>query len=147
MTTDASPRAVSRGHGEKLDRKKQSAIAALLTHPTIEKAAIAVGISEVTLWRWLQLPEFSTAYQEARDQVLAQTLSLLHKATGGAVATLVRNLKCGTPSVEVRAAIGILDQTFKAKELLEMEARLKSVESLLDKTERSNASGRARYRG
>lgn len=117
--------------GSKLDRKKHAAIAALLTHPTIEKAALAVGISEKTLWRWLQMPDFAKAYHEARDQVLAQTLSLLHKATGGAVATLVRNLKCGTPSVEVRAAIGILDQTLKARDFLELEKRLVDVEDTL----------------
>jgi hypothetical protein len=129
MTPDESR---SRGHGDKLDRKKQDAIKALMTHPTIEKAAGAVGISETTLWRWLQLPEFANAYAEARNRVLEQTLSLLHKATGSAVATLVRNLKCGNPSVEVRAAIGVLDQTFKARELLEMEQRLAAVEMTLD---------------
>jgi predicted DNA-binding protein (UPF0251 family) len=31
-------------------------IAALLEHSTQEKAAAALGISTVTLWRWLQKP-------------------------------------------------------------------------------------------
>ena len=132
--------------GAQLDRKKQAAISALLTHPSIEKAALAAGVSEKTLWRWLQLPEFSEAYQQARDQVLEQTLSLLHKATGGAVAALVRNLKCGTPGVEVRAAVAVLDQTFKARELLEMEKRLQYVEEVLERSAKETPSGRSTYR-
>jgi hypothetical protein len=127
--------------GSHLDAKKEAAIAALLTHPTIDRAAASIDVSEKTLWRWLQTPEFNEAYQAARDQVLTQTLSLLHKATGGAVAALVRNLKCGTPAVEVRAAIGILDQTFKAREMLEVEQRLRGIEQVLETTE----SGRGRH--
>jgi len=43
-----------KGHGEKLSRKQEQAIAALLTCPTIEQAAKAAGVGETTLWRWLQ---------------------------------------------------------------------------------------------
>ncbi len=139
----SSSGSTSRGHGDKLDSKKHAAISALLTNATIEKAALAVGVSEKTLWRWLQLPEFSAAYQQARTEVLEQTISVLHKATGAAVAALVRNLKCGAPSVEVRAALGVLDQTFKAREMLEMEARLKAVEEMLEHSRPEQASGRS----
>ena len=37
------------GHGEKLTRKQEAAIAALLLQPTITAAAAAVGIGEATL--------------------------------------------------------------------------------------------------
>ena len=147
MKPNESLSAVYGPQAAKLDRKKQAAISALLMHPTIEKAAGAVGISPVTLWRWLQIPEFSDAYQRARDEVLTQSLSLLHKATGGAIAALVRNLKCGIPSVEVRAAIGVLDQTFKARELLETEARLQQIEKVLEETEPTRQRSRTGYRG
>ena len=46
-----------KGHGEKLTRKMDAAIVALLTHATIPAAARNCGVAEVTLWRWLQLPE------------------------------------------------------------------------------------------
>jgi hypothetical protein len=42
------------GHGQKLSRKKESAIAALISLPTIGDAAKLVGIGEKTLFRWLQ---------------------------------------------------------------------------------------------
>lgn len=132
---------------DKLDRKKQEAISALLVHPTIEKAAQAVGISEKTLWRWLQIPEFDRAYEQARNRVLAQTISLLHKATGMAVTTLMKNLKCGVPSVEVRAAVAVLDQTFKAREILELEQRLTMIEqNLKEQQQFDQQRGRLKYR-
>lgn len=131
----------------KLDKKKTEAISALLIHPTIEKAAQAVGISEKTLWRWLQIPEFDRAYEQARNQVLAQTISLLHKATGMAVTTLMKNLKCGVPSVEVRAAVAVLDQTFKAREILELEQRLTMIEqNLKEQQQFDQQRGRLKYR-
>ena len=46
------------GHGEKLTRKKEQAIVALLTEPTITRAADSAGIAEATLRRWMRLDEF-----------------------------------------------------------------------------------------
>ena len=40
-----------RGHGDKLERKTEAAIVALLAHPTMPEAAKAAGVSETTLWR------------------------------------------------------------------------------------------------
>jgi len=45
------------GHGEKLTRKQDAAIGALLSKPTITGAAGAVGVGEATLRRWLKEPE------------------------------------------------------------------------------------------
>ncbi len=41
------------GHGEKLTRKQDAAIGALLSHPTISAAAQSVGLGEATLRRLL----------------------------------------------------------------------------------------------
>ena len=54
------------GHGAKFGRKKEEAIAALLTQPSIEQAARVAGVGPKTLLRWLKLPEFQAAYREAR---------------------------------------------------------------------------------
>ena len=42
------------GHGAKIARKREDAIAALLTQPTVAAAAGVAGIGEKTLRRWLQ---------------------------------------------------------------------------------------------
>ena len=46
------------GRGEKLSREEEQAVLALLTRPTVAEAAQARAVSEVTLWRWMQRPNF-----------------------------------------------------------------------------------------
>ena len=117
-----------RGHGEKFTRKKEQAVLALLTEPTVDAAAAAAGVSSATLWRWRKLPEFQAQYHEARRRVLEGAILHLQQAANQAVETLVRNLNCGQPSVEVRSAFGVLDQALKAHELMDQEERLNILE-------------------
>jgi hypothetical protein len=42
------------GHGAKFGRKREEAIAALLSQRSVDDAARAVGVSTRTLLRWLQ---------------------------------------------------------------------------------------------
>ncbi len=125
-----------KGNGEKSSRKQQQAISALLTHSTIKAAAKATGIANITMWRWLQLPQFQAEYRAARRQVVELAITRLQHATGTAVAALTKNLTCGQPSVEVRAALGILDQAIKAVEILELEGRLTAMEERIDEINR-----------
>jgi predicted DNA-binding protein (UPF0251 family) len=53
----------------------EAAVAALLTAPTIATAAAAVGISEQTLWRWLQNSDFQERYREAKRQAVTQAIA------------------------------------------------------------------------
>jgi hypothetical protein len=50
-----------KGHGRKLDRKQEAAIAALLVEPTYAAAAPKAGVGETTLYRGLNQPEFRVA--------------------------------------------------------------------------------------
>jgi hypothetical protein len=54
-----------KGHGTKFGRKKEEAIAALLTQRNIDEAAKTAGIAPNTLLNWLKVPEFQAAYREA----------------------------------------------------------------------------------
>jgi len=47
-----------KGHGSKFGRKKELAIAALLTHRSVEDTARAVDPNPNTLLNWLTFPEF-----------------------------------------------------------------------------------------
>ncbi len=125
-----------KGHGEKLSRKQEQAIAALLSAPTIKDAGVACGVSEVSLWRWLQLPEFAAAYRAARRQVVERAISELQSACGEAVDTLKRNLTCEQPSVEIRAAQVILEQAIKGVELIDLQERIERLETMIDEQEK-----------
>jgi hypothetical protein len=61
------------GHGSKFSRKKEEAIAALLTQRNVEEAARTAGIGTQTLLRWLKVPEFQAAYLEARRATVSQS--------------------------------------------------------------------------
>jgi hypothetical protein len=123
------------GHGEKLSRKQEAAILALLQEPTLAAAARACGVGEATLARWLRLPPFQAEYRAARRQVVEHALSQLQQLSSEAAATLRRNLSCGLPSVEVRAALGVLDQALRAVELLDLAERVAALEERAAATE------------
>jgi len=78
------------GHGEKLSRKCESAIAALLQHGSIGDAAQAASISESTLRRWLKEPGFAKTYDAAKREMLDNTLNALRSMSNDAARTLHR---------------------------------------------------------
>jgi hypothetical protein len=76
------------GHGEKLSRKQEHAIASSLAAPTIAEVARQTGIGARTLLRWLKEAHFQAAYRNARRQVVEQAIAQVQRATGAAVDTL-----------------------------------------------------------
>ena len=131
------------GHGEKLSRKAQAAVVALLAHPTIPEAAKACGVSETTIWRWLQREDFQNEYRKAQSKVFDGALCSLQGASTEAVDCLRRNLNCKNPSAEVQAARTILDYTLKARELFDFETRLAQLEAALKAREDGEKAGRS----
>ena len=117
-----------KGHGEKLGRKEEQAILALLTHPTIPEAAAACGVGEATLWRWMQEPEFRDRYRQARRQVLEGAIASLQQAAGEAAATLRALLTAESETVRLGACRAILEQATKGADLLDLEARIAALE-------------------
>ena len=118
------------GHGSKLGRKQEEAIAALLTHRNIEEAADAAGIGARTLLRWLKLPEFDAAYRDARRKAFGQAVARLQQGTSAAATTLLKvMIDPSTPaSVRVRAADSVFNHAAKAIELEDIEARVAALE-------------------
>jgi hypothetical protein len=101
------------GHGEKLSRKSEALIAALLVEPTVGAAATAADVSERTARTWLRQPAFLAAYRVARRRVVEAAVARIQGATSAAVDALTRNLTCGRPADEIRAAAAILDHSIR----------------------------------
>ena len=114
------------GHGAKFGRKKEEAIAALLTQRNIEEAARTAGIGTQTLLRLLKVPEFEIAYREARRAAFGQSIARLQQASSAAVSTLLKvMIDPNSPaSTRVRAADSILDHAAKAIEIEDIEVRV-----------------------
>jgi hypothetical protein len=122
------------GHGEKFGRKKEDAIAALLSQRNIDEAAKAAGIGTRTLIRWMKNPEFDSAYRRARRAAFGQSVARLQQGTPAAATTLLKTMiDPGTPpSVRVRAAEAILNHAAKAIEIEDIEARVAELERNMD---------------
>jgi DNA-binding MurR/RpiR family transcriptional regulator len=126
----------SKGHGEKLTRKAEQAIAALLEHPTIAEAARACGVSERSLWRWLQRPDFQKRYREAQRAIVDGAIGELQAATVEAVKTLRRNLNCGNAFAENSAAQAVLTHSLKALEMQELQERIERLEARIEEQDK-----------
>jgi hypothetical protein len=118
------------GHGTKFSRKKDEAIAALLTQRNIEEAARSIRIAPNTLLRWMKETEFDSAYREAKRAAFGQAIARLQQGTSAAATTLLKVLiDPSTPaSVRVRAADSIFNHAAKAIEIEEIEARVAALE-------------------
>jgi transposase-like protein len=118
------------GPGSKFTRKKEQAIAALLTQRNVEEAARAAGIGTQTLIRWLKIPEFYKEYLKARREVVQQTIARLQHATGaaGTVALKLMTDPNVPAAVRLRAAEFVFDRAIKGIELEDIETRLTELE-------------------
>src|SRR6185369_356394 len=113
--------------------KQEKAIIALLNEPTTKEAAEAAGVSEVTLWRWLQQADFRAAYMEARRLAVQRAIARTQAVTSEAVETLreVMSDKAAKGSERIAAAKAILDYAMKGIELEDHEQRLEELEAKL----------------
>jgi hypothetical protein len=118
------------GHGAKFDQKMEQAIAALLSHRSIEDAAREVGISPNTLVRWIKEPEFQAACREARRAVFSHAIGRLQDAAGAAATTLLKIMvdPNAPAAIRLRAAEVVLEQAAKTFEMEDIDARVGKLE-------------------
>jgi hypothetical protein len=122
------------GHGTKFGRKKEQAIAGLLTQRNVEEAARAAGIGTQTLIRWLKMPEFQAAYREARRAAVSQSSARLQQASSAAVSTLLKIMvDANAPaSTRVRAADLVLEHGRQATEIEDIDVRVAALEQAVE---------------
>jgi hypothetical protein len=123
-------RAVSKGHGSKLPRKQEQAIAALLESDTLLSAASKIQVAEKTLRRWLGDPEFSRRYAQAKRQLLDSALSRLRSLARRSVDVLegVATDEKAPHASRVTAASRLLDGALRLLEVEDVENRLTELE-------------------
>ena len=121
------------GHGEKLSRAKQTAIAALLTNPSIAAAASAAGIAERTIYRWLKISSFQQAFAAARQECVKQALTTIQQTMTAAVEVLceVMNDPKAPASSRISAARIVIDNGIRVSEIENIEERLSALEKRL----------------
>jgi hypothetical protein len=127
-----------KGHGTKFGRKKEAAIAALLTEKNHAEAARVAGIDLTTLKRWLRVPEFIEEYRRARWEVVEQAYARIQQNTPAAASVLLKLMvDPGTPSSgRIRAALGTFALAREALDL-DIETRVAALEQAAELSKQS----------
>jgi hypothetical protein len=112
------------------------AVLALLEHASVQKAAAAVNISDVTLWRWMQQEEFQRRLRTARRQAYAQSIGRLQQSSAVAVNTLLRVMtdSSAPAASRVRAARAVLKHAAWAIEIEDLNWRVTDLERAAEKS-------------
>ena len=94
-------------------------------------AARSCGIDEHTAAKWMQLPEFRRALQEARKASAQHVMYALEKYANKAVRALVECLSDDKPdSTRIKAADSILSHTMEFRKIYGLEERLEQLEEI-----------------
>ena len=118
------------GHGQKLTRKQEQAVASLLRQPTITAAADDAGVSDSTLRRWMRDDVFAAAYSTARAQLVTDTIGAIQRSGTRAILTLheIMGDADAPASARVAAARTVLDLAIQSA----LEARIAALEAALN---------------
>ncbi|MBH0228838.1 hypothetical protein [Halobacillus yeomjeoni] len=116
--------------GEKLNKKQELAVLAILTEPNMEKAAEKAGIAISTLYRWQQLDSFKERLRLMRHEIISQATTKLRQGMNVAVITLIELAQNTDTQVATRASASrtLLEFGFKAYELENLQERIEELE-------------------
>lgn len=114
-----------------LTAKHYNAIAALLSEPTVRKAAEVAKVPERTLYTWLKRPAFAAEYRAARREATAQAQARAQQYSSSMVGVLVSIAADTRKSAAARttAASKVIDIAIKSVELDDLAARLDALEA------------------
>lgn len=113
-----------------LTAKQYNAIAALLSEPTVRKAAEVAKVPERTLYTWLKRPAFAAEYRAARREAVSQAIARTQQHSSAMVGVLLSIAADSRKPAAARiaAASKALDIAIKSVELEDLAARLDALE-------------------
>ena len=116
-----------------LSGRKARFVGLLASGLTQAEAAQELGITKRTANRYMQDPRVRHALSQAQDLALGDVCRRMSAGASNMLDVLqaVANDSTMPASVRVRAALGWLDVLFKARELLELTARVQAIEERL----------------
>ena len=114
-----------------LTSNQRRALAALLAHPTITAAATACGLTERTLYRYMDLEPFRAALAGREGAIIDAATRRLLALAGDAVNVLrdVMNDPNASHYERLRAADLVLARLLQMRELRDVETRLAALEA------------------
>ncbi len=130
----------------KIPPKAEKVLTALLHHGAVRAAAKDAGVSEATVFRYLQDAEFQRRYRAARADVVDAAVALMQRLSVNAVTTLgtVMHDTKAPASARVSAAKTILEQSMSGVELTELRQEVEEIKQMLAEREVVTGATRAR---
>ena len=120
----------SNDYKKELTRAQERVLPHLLICHSYEEASKAANVSCKQIFEWLKQPHFMEELKRQKNYILERTRHSLQMATDKAVQRLTELLDTDKESVQLRAAIAILDQSSKINDIANVEERLKRLEEL-----------------
>lgn len=116
---------------KELTPKQVQGIRSLLTKHSISEAAKDAGVTDRTVYRWLEEPEFKKALTQAEDLAIDAAARGLVGMTEKALTTITEVLDSATvhPATRLRAAECVLANVLKLYELRNLAARVAALEA------------------
>lgn len=86
----------------------------------------------------MKVPEFQTAFRQARREAFGQSIACLQQASSAAVSTLLKIMidQTSPPSTRVRAAHSVLSHGAKAMEIEDIAAGVAALEQAMTSEDR-----------
>ena len=112
----------------KLSAIQHRAITELLSSKSVAAAAVATGVHERTLFRWMGEPDFRQALSDAEGALLDAATRRLLKLQEKALDTLEAALDGGSEGARLRAAQTAIEHMPKIRETRNLEQRLAELE-------------------
>lgn len=115
-----------------INLKRSKAIAALITERTARDAAKTAGVSEKTLYQYMQEDNFRTALRAAESQLVDSAVRRLAVGQSAALDTLETLMqKAKHESTRASAAVSWLNLFLRFSEARDIEQRLSELEKLV----------------
>lgn len=125
---------------EKLTPKQIKFVDAMLTEPTIEKACQKAGVSRATGHKYLRKTIVKRTIQTKQNEIMDRTTQTLYTASTNAVVVLNNIMTDGkvNPFVRVQAGKVILEQAYKAYELVGVAKQIEEVRAEIEEISKGN---------
>jgi len=108
-------------------------IAALAAGRSIQEAARLAGLSERTVYRRRQKPEFMAEVGEARAALVSEAVGLLARSAPTAVEVLMKLLSASSDAIRLSAVRCVLDHVVKLREHADLDERIARLERSFEK--------------
>ena len=113
--------------------KRELLLAALISSPTVKRAAEAAGVPETTVYNWLRREDFAEEYRKRKRQAVSEASDFLQSRINEAaqVITGLMNDTKVSPRTRLDAARSIIEFGYRIYEQAEVIARIEALEDSL----------------